>query len=339
MANTVFPLPTSSTSTSNTKYVNLTNNSSMYSAPLDLPSGVYTVTMDNASATSRVILYSDSAGSSTVIDFSLTAGQTRTLQIGTDVKKVWAQLTNNYTDVKIAFTLTGTLIANTTLSGVLTTYSTSQTVSVTAGTYFVIAVGGGGGGVATSNNGYGGGGGGAGGLAELGPVALSGNYVIQIGSGANGAGNQNSNLGGGTTNFGNLIGANGGYNGGDGPYGGNGGPGGSANGTYTYSQSVYGGKGLNGGGNQNSDTTGSGAVKPIFAFVNSGKTLSGGRGGHGGQPGLQGNAGYIGLGGSGSYGNGTGYGAGGGGGNGNNSGGSGMGTSGVIYLLKVNPGD
>ena len=154
---------TSSGGSISTQFITLSN-SKRHVTEMQLPAGVYSVagTTAHASATIRFL---DS--SNAVLATSTINGLTPTVvSLSSPVAKIQsyakAYRSDGYTlmgTIQIGITLTGLSVQSTSFSGTLTTYTTSQAITIN-GTAFVIAVGGGGGGNGSDGCSYGGSGGG-----------------------------------------------------------------------------------------------------------------------------------------------------------------------------------
>lgn len=281
-------------------------------------SGIYTISWSGG-GTLNVDFYNGTT-------FIGTATGTSSITYNLAQSATKAVLWNTIAGVSVVISLTALAIAP--VSGVLTTYTTSQTITAVGDGYAILVGGGGGGGGALN---YPGGGGGSGGIIA-GRVALTGSLVLTIGTAGNGgATGNNPGTAGLATTFGGLTanGGNGGLagNGAFGAGGAGGTPNGVAGGTTTLSNS-----GAPGSATVNSNT--------FYSFMTQGTTGSGAGGCVSTNAGIGGGLG-IGTGGNGGLGvqNGspaTGFG-GGGGGAGSTGGAQagGDGSSGVMYLIVV----
>lgn len=308
-------------------------NSNRYVASLDLASGTYSIA-GTATHASGTVDFLDS-GNSIITTATFSGVIPTVVSIATPVKKVRAYANPYRSDgrtemgsIQVGITLTGLTALSNSYSGTVTTYTSSQAVSIN-GTAYVIAVGGGGGGNSSNSGSYYGSGGGSGAVIEKFATNWSGAYTLTIGSGgsgvnASGTGQQPS---GGSTILANaggtLFTAGGGLTGNYGPNGGGGGSYGAPSGTYDYAGGSNGGRGYNNGGSGNGDMTT--AIYPTkYQWAKAFAVVGGAGGGGSAQTALNNGTGGA------SAGNATGYGNGGGGANGGTGG---NGSSGVLYVI------
>ena len=333
------PSTSSSGGGATTQFITLPD-SNRYVTTMALASGVYSVAGTTANIGGKVEFLD--ANNAVITSATFTATTPTVISLATPATKVRAYAnpykSDGYTptgSIQVGISLTGLTALTNSYSGTVTTYTTTQAISLN-GTAYVIAIGGGGGGNGADGNGYGGGGGGSGAVIERFATNWSGAYTLTIGSGGSGVkqtGNGGSASGGSTilaNAGGTIFTAGGGLTGGFGSYGGNGGGSGSASGTYDFAGGSGGAQGQNGGGSNNGNITpypypfkyqwakptsvqgGFGGsdytVSPIQQNLNNGNGLPGANGG-----------------------NATGYGNGGGGLKNNGSGGNG--SSGALYVI------
>ena len=294
----------------------LTTANQLYDFVESLVSGVYTITW-NGGGTLNVDFYN---GTTYIGTATGTSSITYNLAQSATGYKMW----NTVGNVSVVISLTALALAP--VSGVLTTYTTSQTITATGDGYAVL-VGGGGGGGGGFSSGVGGGGGGSGGIVGS-RIVLTGSLALVIGTGGTGgvAGTPGTNGNPGiASTFAGLTagGGGGGIQGGGGAAGGTAGsPGGGAGGA---------GNGVNPGGTGSPSSN----SNSFFTIFQQGTTGGGGGGTNTGSVGVGAGTG-IGTGGNGGGGsspggNGTGFGSGGGGGGFGGAGGNGM--PGVLYLI------
>jgi hypothetical protein len=301
MAISVFPVPVTVTG-EKALSITATSANTLYQGTVSITPGLYRIT-----CTSTTIASVSFFNGSGLIGTATTASGTVDFNLSTAATKVTAS-TNTGSSITIAINFLSYPIVSS-LSGTLTTITSSGTYS-TLGNAYVVAVGGGGGGGSYGGNspglpGYTGGGGGGSGGVTGGIFTITSPVTVTIGDG--GAGNAN----GGTTTFLSLT-ATGGTTGALG--------GGSTNGAGGAAGTPNGGAGGAGGGGGGTPGSASGASP--YPFVKSGTTGGGGGGYYNGVS--AGGGSGIGTG------NGTGYGA---GGHGGGPGGPGAGTGGVVYVL------
>jgi hypothetical protein len=266
MASTIFPQPSSSAAFG----LSMAAANTIYQANCNLTPGVYTlsvaagvtVTIDMFSANSYITTQSGTTG----LSFNLTQSIDRVVFYASTG-------TNQVANI----TLTATVLPI--VSGTVTSYTTSQTVTGLSGLGYVVCYGGGGSGGNFSQQIFTGrytafsvlGGGGAAGGIGTGRIALTSSMALVIGAGglgqASGSNTTSPGLPGGSTTFGGITGSGGG--GGAGGGGGVGGGSGSAGGTTGPSLPFSGitgagtigsggGAGYNSGGGGGSGTLGSG---------------------------------------------------------------------------------
>ena len=267
----------------------LTTANQLYDITQSLVAGVYTISWSGG-GTINIDFYN---GTTYVGTATGTSSITYNLAQSITNYKMW----NSVGNVSIVIALTALALAP--VSGVVTTYTTSQTITAIGDAYAVL-VGGGGSGSGGSITNQGGGGGGSGAIV-FGRVVLTGNRPLVVGQG--GAAQQGaSSIGnpGTATTFAGLTA-----------------PGASS--AVSFTSGGIGGvpNGVNGGGsNANGAATSTLATITSWPFFTQGSTGSGGGGGNPGTPGTGAGSG-LGTGGSGGNLNGgSGYGSGGGGGNG-----------------------
>lgn len=291
-----------------------------YGTNYTFDTGVYTLSASVGSI--RVSFWS---GSTEVVTATVTTTAS-TVSLGQPCSRV--VISANTASARLSIAYSGLPLAPG--SGLVETFTNSQTYTGT-GVGYVLIVGGGSGGGAGNVGGNAGPGGGSGGVVLVGPITFAGTEAIVIGAAGNGgATNGAAGNAGGATSFGNYT-ANGGSGATAGTTGGGAGGGG-------------GGGGVNSGGASGSASTAPNVVRPTLT------TGGGGGGGYssgtGSAAGAAGAGSGIGTGGSGGNANGptgpgnnaSGYGAGGGGGGargGIASGVGGNGSPGVVYVVKM----
>lgn len=247
---------TSSGGSVSTQFITLPN-SKRHETTVQLAAGVYSVagTVSHSLATVK-FLDSNNAVLATATVSGLTPV---VVSLSSPVAKIQsyakAYRSDGYTlmgAIQIGITLTGLSVPSTAFSGTLTTYTSSQAITIN-GTALVIAVGGGGGGNGSDGSSYGGSGGGSGAVLEKYATNWSGAYTLVIGNGGSGINQQNSGgaASGGTTILSNaggtILSAGGGLTGSAGNYGGGGGGTAASSGTYDFIGSSSGQRGHNWG--------------------------------------------------------------------------------------------
>jgi hypothetical protein len=325
MALQVFPEPSINASQDGVSYT-IPTGATQYRITETFVPGIYQITTSPTTSQAFIefVIGGTILSTTTIsgsISYNLSSSCSETLVSGIDPSA---------TNTIVSFDKIGSSISGAEITGTLDTLTTTGTYNQT-GKLYVVAVGGGSGGAGSGGN-YGGGGGGSGGVAAK-LVYTNTPTSYTIGSAGNGgafSSGANCDSGaGGTTNFGNLLSANGGGNarsGNTGSGGDGGTPGGGAGGNGS----------LNGQGNNGFAST------KIGQTVKAGTTGGGGGGGQANAITDGGGDGGIGTGGRSGIANqdpnaqpATGYGAGGGGGRGgsaNHNGG--VGRQGVIYVLR-----